>query len=104
MNVCDLDFLYLVILLSVLWCAVPALLDSVRPILDSTSNICEALADVVPPNQFWRFKESWSNSLRTCVFVAALTHYLDNRTLITLPECAGRLGGLCRSLLFQIND
>jgi len=78
--------------------AVPVLLNSVRPILASTSDVSSALAEIVPPNQFWRFKESWSNSLRTCVFVAALIEYLDNQTLITLPLCGERLGSACSSM------
>lgn len=71
---------------------VPSLLDSVKPVLTSCQEITAALASIVPPNQLWRWKDLWSNSLRMAVFAAALIEYLSNRKLITLPKVAQTLG------------
>jgi hypothetical protein len=72
--------------------AVPALLDSVRPVLLSCQDVSRALATLIPENQFWRWKEMWSNSLRTAVFAASLIEYLSNRSLISLSRAAEILG------------
>ncbi|KAI6122504.1 Translin [Pisolithus croceorrhizus] len=41
------------------------LLDVVRPILHSCHETSAALAAIVPSNQFWRWKDMWSHSIRT---------------------------------------
>ncbi|KAF8133671.1 Translin, partial [Boletus edulis] len=61
----------------------PPLLDSVRPILRSCHDTSAALASLVPPNQFWRWKEMWSNSL---------LEYLSSGSLITLSQASEVLG------------
>jgi len=70
----------------------PSLLDSVRPVLQSCGDISTALADLIPPNQFWRWKEMWSNSLRNAVFSAALVRYLQDGTLLSLSDTNETLG------------
>ncbi|KAH8104551.1 Translin [Cristinia sonorae] len=72
--------------------ALPALLDSVRPTLESCRDVTAAIAALVPPNQFWRWKEMWSNSLRSAVFTAALIHYLQTGGLLGLSETSEILG------------
>jgi len=72
--------------------AMPALLDSVRPLLLSCQNVTSVLAGLIPENQFWRWKDMWSNSIRTAVFSAALIEYLSNRTLLSLAQAAEALG------------
>lgn len=72
--------------------SIPALLDSVRPVLWTCQNVSSALAALIPESQFWRWKEMWSNSLRTAVFAASLIEYLSNRSLISLPRVAEILG------------
>ncbi|RDB14554.1 Translin [Hypsizygus marmoreus] len=72
--------------------SIPALVDSVRPVLLSCRETTSALVKLIPENQFWRWKELWSNSLRTAVFAAALMEYLSTRTLITLPQVSELLG------------
>ncbi|TRM60655.1 Translin [Schizophyllum amplum] len=62
----------------------PRLLDSVRPTLMSCSETTSALATIIPPNQFWRWKDMWSNSLRSIVFTAALMKYLTSGSLISI--------------------
>lgn len=63
-----------------------------RPILRSCQETNAAIAFLVPPNQFWRWKEMWSNSLRTAVHSAALVEYLSSGSLITLPQVSEVLG------------
>ena len=75
-----------------LFFSVPTLLASVRPVLFSCQDVSSALAALIPENQFWRWKEMWSNSLRTAVFAASLIEYLSNRSLISLPRVAEILG------------
>ncbi|TFK74876.1 translin [Pluteus cervinus] len=68
------------------------LLDVVRPTITSCRDNMVNLAAIIPPNQFWRWKDMWSNSLRASIFSAALVEYLSNRTLITLPQVCEILG------------
>ncbi|KAG6876518.1 hypothetical protein C0992_012602 [Termitomyces sp. T32_za158] len=72
--------------------AIPALLNDVRQVLSSCHSTTRALADLVPHNQFWRWKDMWTNSLRNAVFAASLVEYLSSRTLIPLPKVAETLG------------
>ncbi|KAG6334082.1 hypothetical protein ID866_5014 [Astraeus odoratus] len=71
---------------------VPPLVDAVRPILRSCHGTTAALAGIIPPNQFWRWKEMWSNSLRTAVYAAALVEYLTTGSLISLAQTSETLG------------
>jgi hypothetical protein len=50
------------------------------------------LTSLVPENQFWRWKDMWSNSLRTAVFASSLIEYLSTGALISLPRVAEILG------------
>ncbi|KAK7048359.1 Translin [Favolaschia claudopus] len=72
--------------------SMPELLDSVDPVLHSCSEITLAIADVIPPDQFWRWKDMWSNSMRSAVYAAALIQYLRNGTLLSLPRASEILG------------
>lgn len=72
--------------------ALPALLESVKPILNDCQAVVKALADSVPPNQFWRWKDMWSNSLRTAVFAAVLVEYLSSGQLASLQQVSEQLG------------
>jgi len=71
---------------------VPSLIESVRPTLLSIGETTSILASLVPLNQFWRWKEMWSNSLRTAIFCAVLIEYLTNGTLMTLARVSETLG------------
>ncbi|KAF7314268.1 Saga complex component [Mycena kentingensis (nom. inval.)] len=68
------------------------LLASVEPVLLSCQEITAAIAEAIPKDQFWRWKEMWSNDIRTLVFAAALIEYLKNGTLLSLPKAAETLG------------
>ncbi|GLB38539.1 putative translin [Lyophyllum shimeji] len=72
--------------------SIPALLDTVRPVLLSCRETMAGLVDLIPENQFWRWKDMWSNSLRTVVFTASLIEYLSSRTLISLSQVSEILG------------
>ncbi|KAF8716530.1 Translin, partial [Rhizoctonia solani] len=70
-----------------------------QPLTDSSSSITKScyeefakIASVVPPNQFWRWKDMWTRSLQNIIFVTALNEYLTTERLITLPECEQLLG------------
>ena len=83
--------------------AVPALLESVRPTLSSCQSVTAAIAELVPENQYWRWKDMWSNSMRTAVFAAALMEYLSNRRLLSLAQASETLGStwLSKKKLWQ---
>ncbi|KAI0372129.1 Translin [Pilatotrama ljubarskyi] len=66
----------------------PALLNTARPLLDSCRETTAALADIIPPNQFWRWKDMWSNSLRAAVFSCTLVEYLQSGALLSLSQVA----------------
>ncbi|KJA23197.1 hypothetical protein HYPSUDRAFT_39981 [Hypholoma sublateritium FD-334 SS-4] len=72
--------------------AMPALLDSVKPVLNSCQAVTSALVLIIPKNQFWRWKDMWSNSIRTAAFAAVLIEYLSNRTLLSLEKVSDTLG------------
>ncbi|EMD39967.1 hypothetical protein CERSUDRAFT_132670 [Gelatoporia subvermispora B] len=71
---------------------IPSLLNSVRPVLNSCQDTSAALAALIPANQFWRWRDMWTNSLRSAVFAATLMHYLEAGTLLTLPSVSEILG------------
>ena len=72
--------------------SVAVLLDSVRPIIQSCQKNSSALAEIIPPNQFWRWKDMWSFSLRNSIYSAALVQYMTTRTLISLEQVSAALG------------
>ncbi|KAJ7095874.1 Translin [Mycena belliarum] len=72
--------------------SMPALLDSVSPVLLSCRDITTSIAGAIPPDQFWRWKDMWSNSIRAAVFAAALIEYLRDGSLLSLPRASEILG------------
>jgi hypothetical protein len=77
---------------SVVLNVVPTLMNSVRPTLISCQETSAAIAALIPPNQFWRWKDMWTQSLRTAIFAAALIEYVTNGSLISLPHVGEILG------------
>lgn len=71
---------------------VPALLDSVRPNVESCRDVTSRLAEIIPKNQFWRWKDMWSNSLKTAVFAAVLVEYLSSGQLASHQQVSDQLG------------
>ncbi|KAE9400451.1 translin [Gymnopus androsaceus JB14] len=72
--------------------SIPSLVDSAQPALHSCRETIAVIASLVPPNQFWRWKDMYCNSLRTAVFAAALSEYLTQGTLISLQSTSDMLG------------
>ncbi|PCH40129.1 Translin [Wolfiporia cocos MD-104 SS10] len=70
----------------------PSLIDSVTPYLESCRETTAALAELIPPNQFWRWKDMWSFSLRNAVFSATLVEFLRNGSLLSLSQASEVLG------------
>ncbi|KAI1789599.1 Translin [Ganoderma leucocontextum] len=70
----------------------PTLLNQARPVLQSCRESTAALADIIPPNQFWKWKDMWHMSLRNAVFSATLVEYLQSGALLSLPAVAETLG------------
>lgn len=91
-----------VIFVLTLLCVVATLLDTARPILESCRETSAAFANVVPENQFWRWKEMWQNSLRNAVFSATLIEYLSSGALLSLPGVADVLGSMFLSMMLCI--
>lgn len=73
---------------------VPPLLDTVSDGLLSCRETCAALANLVPPDQFWKWKDMWSISLRNAVFMATMVGYLRTGKLLTLAEVASILDSM----------
>ncbi|KZT34367.1 Translin [Sistotremastrum suecicum HHB10207 ss-3] len=61
-------------------------LSSLRSDLRNCRVTVRNIADVVPSDQFWRWKDLWTRPMQSLVFVATLSRYLENRTLMTLTE------------------
>ncbi|KAJ7366862.1 Translin [Mycena albidolilacea] len=72
--------------------SMPELLDSVDPVLLSCREITQGIASTIPPDQFWRWKDMWSNSMRGAIFAAALIEYLRHGSLLSLPRASEILG------------
>ncbi|TFK52559.1 Translin [Heliocybe sulcata] len=68
------------------------LVDSVRPSLKDLHTTTGALYALVPPDQFWRWKDMWSNSMRSAVFSATLMEYLTSGTLMSMASVSAALG------------
>ena len=73
------------------WTVEP-LLASVRPIIQSCQKNSSALAEIIPPNQFWKWKDMWSVSLRNAIYSAALVEYMTTRSLISMEQVSAALG------------
>jgi hypothetical protein len=80
---------------------VPDLVNSVRPSVEDCKSVVAALADVITPNQFWRYKDMWSQSLRSVVFAIILVQYLEDHTLAPVASVTDALGSedLCPWIL-----
>ncbi|TEB39728.1 translin [Coprinellus micaceus] len=71
---------------------ISALLDTVKSVIVGCQSVTKGLAEIVPPNQFWRWKDMWSNSLKTAVFASVLVEYLSSGQLAGLQQVSDQLG------------
>lgn len=51
-----------------------------------------SIASLVPENQFWRWSNMWTYTLRSAVFAALLTEYLASEKLLSQVGVAEALG------------
>ncbi|KAJ3716911.1 translin [Lentinula raphanica] len=72
--------------------SMPSLIETAQPVIHSFSETITTLASIIPPNQFWRWKDMWCNSLRTAVFAAVLSEYLTKGILLSLESTSAILG------------
>ncbi|KAF8635897.1 hypothetical protein AX15_000076 [Amanita polypyramis BW_CC] len=72
--------------------SIPKLTGAVTPVLLSCQGTMAALANLIPPNEFWRWKDMWTNSIRSDVFAAAFVEYLTSRKLIAIEQVSEILG------------
>jgi len=70
----------------------PLLVASVKPLLDKCRDNVTKIAECVPANQFWRWKEMWSKQLQSAVFAAALYEFLNSGKLLSMPAVHLLLG------------
>nr|GAT60302.1 translin [Mycena chlorophos] len=68
------------------------LVATVDPVLLSCHEHIAAIANAIPPDQYWRWKDMWSNDIRSLVFAVALMEYFKTRSLISLEKSAELLG------------
>ena len=71
------------------------LLDSVTQGLKSCQITCADIAALIPQNQFWKWKDMWSFSLRNAVFSATMVEYLRSGKLLSLAQVSEILGSAC---------
>ncbi|KAF8318961.1 Translin [Clavulina sp. PMI_390] len=68
------------------------LVSSAKPLLLSCREHTAQISECVPPHQFWRWKETWTRTLQTAVFAAALIEFLDSGRLISMATVNELLG------------
>ena len=74
---------------------VPALLETLQPVFDSCHEVVAALAETIPRDEVWKWKDLWSSPLRAAVFSVVLYHFLTDGSLAPLPIVAQHLGSTC---------
>jgi len=68
------------------------LVASVHTTLGGCRENTRAIADLVPPNHYWKWKEIWQKTLQAAVFVVVLCRYLEDGSLIMLADVSKELG------------
>jgi hypothetical protein len=71
---------------------IPALLEALQPVFDSCHEVAAALAETIPRDEVWKWKDLWTAPLRAAVFSVVLAHFLTDGTLASLPSVAEQLG------------
>jgi len=51
-----------------------------------------AIADTVPENQYWRWKDIWARHVQNAVFVVVLCEYTRSQKLLSIKECSEQIG------------
>ncbi|KAH9002574.1 Translin [Lactarius hatsudake] len=71
---------------------IPALLEALQPIFDSCHEVAAALAETIPRDEVWKWKDLWTTPLRAAAFSVLLARFLTDGTLASLPSVAEQLG------------
>jgi len=71
---------------------VPALVEAIRPEFLSCHKIAATLAETVPRDEVWKWKELWAAPLRAAVFSVVLAYFLTDGTLASLATVSEQLG------------
>jgi len=70
----------------------PGIVDSVQAVLITCQTVSKSLVDLIPPNQFWRWKDMWTNPIRSAVYSCVFSEFLSNGALLSLDAVATKLG------------
>jgi hypothetical protein len=73
-------------------CVVPALVETIRPEFYSCHKIAATLAETIPQDEVWKWKDLWAAPLRAAVFSVVLAYFLTDGTLASLVTVAEQLG------------
>ncbi|KAI0320192.1 translin [Amylostereum chailletii] len=71
---------------------IPNLVQSVRAVLITCQSTTFALQDLIPPSCFWKYKDMWTNSLRSAVYSATFSEFLSTGKLLPLAWVSEQLG------------
>ena len=71
---------------------VPALLETILPDIRSCHGITATLAEMIPQDEVWKWKELWTTPLRAAVFSVVMACFLIDGTLAPLGAVAEQLG------------
>jgi hypothetical protein len=82
--------------------SVPALLEALQPVFDSCHEVAVALAETIPRDEVWKWKDLWIAPLRAAVFSVVLARFLTDGTLASLPSVAEQLGSTCATSLASL--
>lgn len=72
--------------------AVPALLASLDPTLPPVRTHLADLAALIPPQQFYRYSDSFSRSIQQASYIIVLRVFLEREDVPTKEEVAQQLG------------
>jgi hypothetical protein len=82
---------------------VPALVEAIRPEFLSCHEIAATLAETVPQDEVWKWKELWAAPLRAAVFSVVLAYFLTDGTLASLATVSEQLGSMSAfSMIFML--
>ncbi|GAA5958853.1 hypothetical protein JCM21900_002256 [Sporobolomyces salmonicolor] len=70
----------------------PALLASLDPLLPPLRAALANLAQLVPPQQFYRYSDSFSRSIQTASYIVVMRVFLESEDVATKEDVAGQLG------------
>jgi hypothetical protein len=80
-------------------------MEEVHPIMTSIRGTNASIAGLIPPNEFWRWRDLWISPLRNAAFSAVLMEFLTNGSLLSLEDTSNVLGSEPFShIIFSLNS